>query len=326
MKAANQFPMCGAQTYAGGEAPALRHDALLFRGGVELARGARRFIQDGIDAGEPTLVAVAAKRLESLRAALGGAADRVRLVDADAVGANPARMLTLVADWAERRPGRVRFLAVPTRPRRDAAEVREGARHEALMNLAFAGQALSVLCPYDRADHDPTALAWAKRTHARLATADGSAVPSPGFDPALDVLASSDWPLPEAAAHARIHAFDADLASLRRVVRESDCCAALTPDRCEDFVFALNETAENVVKHGHGAGTIRLWRERRGVVGEVRGPAQIDDPLVGHRRPDPDAHGGRGMWLVNQLSDLVQLRSEDSLTTVRIHMRCAEAA
>ena len=318
--------MCRADTYAGGEAPALQHDALLFGGDAELMRGARRFIHAGIDAGEPTLVAVAPERRERLRAGLDGAAERVRLEDADSVGANPARLLALLAEWVERRPGRARFLAAPARPLRDEAEVVEGARHEALLNVAFAGRALSVLCPYDRAEHDPAALARVERTHMRLAAADGSAVPSAGFDPGPDVLGSSDWPLGEAGAGAYVHAFDADLASLRRVVRESDCCAALPPERCEDFVFALNETAQNVVEHGGGAGTIRLWRERRGVVGEVRGPAQIDDPLVGHRRPGPDAHGGRGLWLVNQLSDLVQLRSEDSLTTVRIHMRCAEAA
>jgi anti-sigma regulatory factor (Ser/Thr protein kinase) len=38
-------------------------------------------------------------------------------------------------------------------------------------------------------------------------------------------------------------------------------------------------------------------------------------------RPDQLAWGGRGLWLANQLCDLVQIRSGARGTVVRLHMR-----
>jgi hypothetical protein len=49
-----------------------------------------------------------------------------------------------------------------------------------------------------------------------------------------------------------------------------------------------------------------------------RGPGR--DPLTDRRRPAPNQDGGRGLWLANQLCDLVQIRSFPSGTTVRMHM------
>jgi anti-sigma regulatory factor (Ser/Thr protein kinase) len=36
--------------------------------------------------------------------------------------------------------------------------------------------------------------------------------------------------------------------------------------------------------------------------------------------PDARAEGGRGLWLINQLCDLVQLRPAVDGLTVRLHM------
>ena len=43
--------------------------------------------------------------------------------------------------------------------------------------------------------------------------------------------------------------------------------------------------------------------------------------LAGRRRPIPDAGRGHGLWVVNQLCDLVELRTGSTGTTVRLHMR-----
>ena len=40
---------------------------------------------------------------------------------------------------------------------------------------------------------------------------------------------------------------------------------------------------------------------------------------AGRERPAIDRDGGRGLWMVNQLCDLVELRSGDMGTVVRIH-------
>ncbi len=47
----------------------------------------------------------------------------------------------------------------------------------------------------------------------------------------------------------------------------------------------------------------------------------ISEPLVGRRPPALERQSGRGLWLANQLCDLVQLRSTPDGTTVRLHVR-----
>jgi hypothetical protein len=53
---------------------------------------------------------------------------------------------------------------------------------------------------------------------------------------------------------------------------------------------------------------------------EVRDEGWIFDPLVGRRRPPPEERG-QGLWLVNHVCDLVELRSGPAGTTVRLRMR-----
>jgi hypothetical protein len=45
----------------------------------------------------------------------------------------------------------------------------------------------------------------------------------------------------------------------------------------------------------------------------------IRDPFVGRRRPGPAPRTSRGIWLINHLCDLVQIRSTGSGTVLRLH-------
>jgi anti-sigma regulatory factor (Ser/Thr protein kinase) len=313
--------MCRSQTSAEAPNAALAHEAILCHGRAQFMEIVGDFVQAGLERGEPTLAALTPECLGLLTEGLGRGLEQLRVEDTDEVGRNPARLLSLVAEWVDCQPGRVRFVAEPMSPGRSEAEAIEGARHDALMNHAFAGRELTVLCLYDRWCLDHEALAWAERAHPMIAQPDRSTRPSTTFESPTDLFAESRWPFGGASEPEYERSFDADLASLRRFVNGSDCVAALIPERREDFVVALNEAAQNVVKHGRGEGMLRLWREQHAVVGEVRGPGELRDPMVGYRRPEPTAVAGRGLWLINQLTDLVQVRSECSLTTVRIHMR-----
>ena len=53
--------------------------------------------------------------------------------------------------------------------------------------------------------------------------------------------------------------------------------------------------------------------------GEVSDEGVVDNPLAGRHQPEQEAPQGRGLWMVNQLCDLVQLRSGPQGTQVRIH-------
>ena len=77
--------------------------------------------------------------------------------------------------------------------------------------------------------------------------------------------------------------------------------------------------ATNSVLHGGGRGTLRVWREAEMLVLEVRDAGQIPEPLVGRRRPEPGQIWGQGLWLANQICELVQVRSSAAGTVVRLH-------
>jgi hypothetical protein len=61
-----------------------------------------------------------------------------------------------------------------------------------------------------------------------------------------------------------------------------------------------------------------MWREPGAVIVEFGDSGHLTDPLTGRLTPPMDADGGRGVYLVNQLCDLVQLRSSTDGTTVRV--------
>jgi anti-sigma regulatory factor (Ser/Thr protein kinase) len=66
---------------------------------------------------------------------------------------------------------------------------------------------------------------------------------------------------------------------------------------------------------------VRLWRVDRGVVCEVSDEGRIDMPLAGRIPPRSGQIGGWGLWLANQLCDLVQLRTLPDGNVVRLLLR-----
>jgi anti-sigma regulatory factor (Ser/Thr protein kinase) len=96
--------------------------------------------------------------------------------------------------------------------------------------------------------------------------------------------------------------------------------AVLGPARTADLVLAVSEVAANSVLHGGGVGVARVWHDPAGIVCEVSDIGCIDEPLAGRRRPTPVQADGRGLWIVNQVCDLVQVRAFPGGSTVRLHM------
>ena len=64
-----------------------------------------------------------------------------------------------------------------------------------------------------------------------------------------------------------------------------------------------------------------MWTDRDTLVCDVRDAGWISEPLAGRLQPSVDRQNGRGLWLANQLCDLVQLHSTAGGTTVRLHVR-----
>jgi anti-sigma regulatory factor (Ser/Thr protein kinase) len=108
--------------------------------------------------------------------------------------------------------------------------------------------------------------------------------------------------------------------AVRSLVTAHATAAGLEDFRADDLVLAATELATNSVRHAGGHGTIRLWREDDVLVCEVEDVGRIDRPLAGRERPVPGAPAGRGLWLVNQVCDLVQIRSLPDRNVVRLRM------
>ena len=128
----------------------------------------------------------------------------------------------------------------------------------------------------------------------------------------------ADLPAAQAVVSHRRFGAD-DYALVRADVRARASSAGLSAERTADLVLAVHEVAVNSAQHGRGASELRIWETDQALVCEVRGAGRIADPMVGRRPPPWQDEHGRGLWMANQLCDLVQVRSRAAGTTVRIH-------
>jgi anti-sigma regulatory factor (Ser/Thr protein kinase) len=306
-------------------ASGFRHEALMYKGDDDFLAGTLPFLREGIAADEPILVVVGAGKIARLRSALGADADRVHFEDMVKVGHNPARIIPAWRAFANAHAGRpLRGIGEPIWPGRGAADLVECHRHEALLNVAFKdAPAFWLLCPYDTEGLDPAVVAEAHCTHPHVCE-DGLPRASDRYSGIEAVSAPFDAPLPEPAAPVSALAFDIDsLADVRGFVSAHAADAGMTDARAADLMLAVSELAANSVRHGGGTGDARIWRDEDTVLCEVRDGGRIADPLAGRHLPTREQIGGYGLWLANQLCDLVQIRTVATGTIIRLHMRLA---
>lgn len=303
----------------------LVHEALFYTEPEELLAGIASFVAAGADAGEPVLALLSSSKIPEVRAALDSCADSVELAAMDVVGRNPARIIPTVRDFVSRHADapRHRFVGEPIWASRSDAELEECHRHESLLNVAFAGgPPLSILCPYDATALAPAVLAHARSTHPVLVEGEIRS-DSADYHPCAPGWGSLDDPLPAPPADAYVLAFDGQsLGALRRAVADRAASAGIGADRVSGLVAAAGELAGNSVTHGGGRGVLRIWPDDAGVVCQIEDGGHLTDPLAGRARADTNATSGRGLWIVNHLCDLVQLRSSPTGTVVRVHSRC----
>jgi anti-sigma regulatory factor (Ser/Thr protein kinase) len=126
--------------------------------------------------------------------------------------------------------------------------------------------------------------------------------------------------LPSPTNDAMYHTYRSDLSQVRALVLKHAREAGLAEGRANDLVLAVSEVAANTLRHTQSSGTLAMWHDEDEVVCEIHDEGTIADPLVGSRRPAPDANGGHGLWIVRQVCDLVELTSNATGTTVRMHM------
>jgi anti-sigma regulatory factor (Ser/Thr protein kinase) len=302
-----------------------QHEALIYRGAAEYLAGTVPFVTAALEGGEPVLVAVGPAQTRWLRNELGAAAERVRFLPMEEVGRNPASIIPLWRDFVdEYEGGAVRGIGEPVWAGRSPAALDECHRHEALLNVAFAEDpAFSLLCPYDAASLPNHVLQRVTVSHP-LVGDEAEMEASPDFEPALDCFAGT---LPPPAAAPETLGFGlGELGQVRERVAGAATRAGMDRRAIADLVTAASELAANSVMHGGGSGTLRIWCDDGTLLTEVEDRGRIEDPLVGRVRPGISQEGGRGLWLANQLCDLVQIRSGQGGTVVRLHVSIRDRA
>jgi anti-sigma regulatory factor (Ser/Thr protein kinase) len=298
--------------------PGFRHDALVYADAGDFLDGTVPFLRGALEAGEAALVAVSKANTALLEGELGADAAAVRFAEIEKLGRNPARIIPFWRKFLDQNEGRpVRGIGEPVWPGREPAEIDECERHESLLNVAFSpSPAWSLLCPYDGRAFGDELLERVAHSHGAVERG-GVSRRSDEYVAGRDCFAGE---LPRRPAGAEVFEFDrAKLSEVRRQVERAAERAGLAAPDSADLVIAASELAANSVAHGGGAGTLRTWQESGRLLVEFEDGGSIEEPLAGRLRPRPTQEGGRGLWLANQLCELVQIRSAAGRTTVRLH-------
>jgi anti-sigma regulatory factor (Ser/Thr protein kinase) len=299
-----------------------RHEALLYAGDREFVEAVSPFIRDGIARDHALLVVIDAEKIERLHAVLDGDDERVTFADMRDVGRNPALIMQTWRDFVAAHTGTgraLRGIGEPVTPDRSDAALAECHIHEALLNIAFESEPnFWLLCPYDTSAIAAADVARAVANHPYIRDnrdrAGNGSVSREATDPFTAAL-----PAPPAAAET-IPFEKSTIRTLRESVTRRARAAGVCDERVAGLALAVSEVATNTVVHGLGRGEAKVWTDGSWFMCELHGPGRITDPMVGRLRPTRGQMSGYGIWLANQFCDLVQIRSCEDRTTVRLHL------
>jgi hypothetical protein len=299
-----------------------RHEAFLWRTDDDFLAGTVPFIAEGVQADEPVMVAVISERIDLLIMALGDRANAVRFVDMAELGRNPANIIPawqrfLDASCRDGRP--VRGIGEPIWAGRRPQEVVECQVHEALLNVAVDPDTpFWLLCPYNTKQLDESVIEEAHRSHPAIVDTDESYRGSPLYGGKLHVDSVFASDLPDFDGQSEQLPFDhKNLKRILSFVATHAHTAGVAANKAAHLAVAVHQVAASSLRRAADGGEIRLWQDGPAFICEVRHPTHLDDPLAGRRTMVPNERDG--LWLANQLCDLVQLRSSATGTTARLH-------
>lgn len=311
----------GAQPPPARSQQSYRHEAFLWRDIAEFTDALVTFVQQGLAAGEPVMVALVPEHADWLRDGLGSESASVTFVDMRAVGRNPALLIPAWQRFLDDHSGHnrpARGIGEPIWVGRRGAEIVECQLHEALLNVAFgADSPFWLVCPYDAKRSDQAVIAEAHRSHHAILDAHnyrGSA--SYGGRAHIDSLFRADLP-PLRGSHTVYNFTRQSVDGVFAFVLYEACAANLWSDKALDLAVAARDLASDSLRRGADRGVVNIWQLARSLVCEVGDDTVVDDVLAGGRHP-PSAYD-HGLWSANQLCDLVQMRSSPTGTTVRVH-------
>jgi anti-sigma regulatory factor (Ser/Thr protein kinase) len=302
----------------------LNHLAYLYDDERDYLSCISAFVQAGLRNAEPVFVTVPGRRAAQLRERLGPESPLLRCGAMTETGRNPARLIPELYAFVEEHPGRrVRYVGESIWQGRTDAELCEATRHEALINLAFDKTAVNIMCPYDVRGLAADVVGRVQRTHPAILQG-GQTRPAASYPGHGVVPADCDDPLPAPPADARVLGYETSLRQVRDLVASHSAALGMAADRITNLVIAAGEITANTLCHTNAGGTFWIWHSGEEVICQVQDQGWITDPLAGRQRRSPE-ESGHGLWVVNQVCDLVEIRTSQAAgTIIRLHMRCED--
>ncbi|SFL80317.1 sensor histidine kinase [Geodermatophilus ruber] len=310
--------------------PALRvHTAAIVDSDADLLAAAVPFVEEGLRAGDLTVLSCGPEAATLLAGAFGEALGgverdaRMALLDTrapDALGVTRQ----LLARAAETRSGRLRVLG-QVQFGSDPVSWREGQRYEAAVNALLDGCPLTAMCLYDSRVLPTAVVSSARLTHPQV-VADGRWVDSPEYCDPRDFLRLLPVPREPVEDIPPVLAIDdaPTLAGLRHALAAALETRVPDRDQREDLHLAISEVAANAFRHGRRPVSARLWADGTRMVCTITDAGgTFGDPLAGFQPAHGDdlSRGGMGLWLARKLWDSVDLLPGAHGLTVRLCTR-----
>ena len=299
------------------------HGALFYRTQQDYLDCLLPFIRDALTADQVVLVAVPRPNLAVLAEGLGESTVNVTMTDIAEVGRNPSRILgEVLSSFVDKhRDEPVRIIGEPVWPSRSELEYPACVQHEALLNRAFTGRDVTVVCPYHLSQLDSEVIADARRTHPVLwqngVLEHGNAEYAPEA-----MLARYNQPLSSDSTAVRYTARSlGDLAGARGFAGAYAEWFGLSPNQTADLQLIASELATASLTQVGGTCRLALWHRDGHVVCEARDNGRLDDPLAGRRPYASDSERGRVLYVVNAVADLVRTHTTADETTIHAFLR-----
>lgn len=283
------------------------------------------FAGAGLRNAEPVFAAVPGHWAAQLRERLGAESPLVRYGAMTQTGRNPARLIPELRAFIDEHAGhRVRYIGESIWPGRSGPELCEATRHEALLNLAFDTAAVTILCPYDVRGLAASVVSGARSTHPVIVR-NGQTQSTAGYAGRGVVPAECESPLPAPPPGAEALGYETSLREIRELVTSHCAALGMDAERITNLVIAAGEITANTLRHTAAGGTFWVWHTSNEILCQMQDQGWITDPLAGRWRRSPE-ETGHGLWVVNQLCDLVEIRSSEAAgTVIRLHMRREDA-
>jgi anti-sigma regulatory factor (Ser/Thr protein kinase) len=118
----------------------------------------------------------------------------------------------------------------------------------------------------------------------------------------------------------------ADISGARDFAASFGQWFGLSRDGTANLQLITDELATGSLANAGGRCKLAFWHQDGLLVIEARDCGYLDDPLDGRRPYERDTTRGRGLFVVNAVSDLVRIHTAPGETTIHAYLRLEEVA